>query len=423
MTKLNDSIQAQGNTSGIFYGYVVAIAAFFICFAAFGIRFCYGIFFTPMSTELGWNNATTALAFSISALMEGVFNIILGGMTDKYGPRLILTVCGIIIGLGYCLMPLVHSMWQFYVFYGLIVGMGMGGIFVPLITVIARWFKVRRNLVSGLVVSGNCIGLLVVSPLTTSLITSHGWRNTFLIFGIAITMIIVVAAQFLKRDPSTMGLLPDGKPTNPGEEKLPVVTGLSFREAMRSKQLWLVLSIFFTMGFYFVGNQIYIVPDALKTGMSNTTAAYILSTMGLVNVVGMVGLGAAGDKIGNKRVFIFCFILCLLASVAVITNSLPASFFVFAVFAGLAIGGMSASMSPLVASLFGLKSHGVIFGFCGFGNTVGQAVGPFIVGSVLDYNHNYNIALSVCASLVLIGLILMLFLKPDKKTHPSSTKF
>jgi MFS family permease len=409
-------LSVRNTKSRFFYGYVVVFAAFCISFAAFGIRFCYGIFFIPMSTELGWNNATTALAFSISALMEGVFNVILGGLTDKYGPRVILTVSGLIIGLGYCLMPLVHSAWQFYVFYGLIVGVGMGGIFVPLISVVARWFTVRRTLMSGLVITGNSFGLLVVSPLTTSLIGSHGWRNTFLIMGIAITIVIVLAAQLLKRDPSSMGLLPDGRPVKPGKREHVAATGLSFKQALKTNQIWLVFIMFFAMGFYFVGNQIFLVPDAINTGMSPTSAALILSTLGAVNAIGMITLGATGDRIGSKRIFILCFMMCLLASISITTNTLHASFFVFAVVGGLAIGGLCASMSPLVASIFGLRSLGIIFGFCGFGNTIGQAVGPYLVGRVLDYNHNYQIALSVCGMVIAIGLILILALRPIRSS-------
>jgi MFS family permease len=421
MIKQNDSIQAQGKSSGIFYGYIVAAAAFCIFFASFGIRFSYGVFFTPMSTELGWNSATTALAFSISALMEGIFNIILGGMTDKYGPRLILTACGILMGLGYCLMPLVNSAWQFFLFYGLLIGVGMGGVFAPLITVIARWFKVRRTLMSGLVICGNSLGMLVISPLATQLIVSHGWRNTFLILGIAVIVVVVIAAQFLKRDPSSMGLLPDGRKTNSSQDEHLQVSGASFKEAFGSFQIWMVFIIFFSLGFYTVGNQIFLVPDAIHSGMSSTSAAFILSTLGGVNVLGLIAFGAIGDKIGNKRLFLFGFVAYVLASAILLSHNMGVSFFIFAILAGLAGGGMASSMSPLVASLFGLKSHGVIFGFCGFGCTVGQAVGPYIVGWLFDTTQNYTIALSICAVIALLGLILALVLKPIKNSGPSAT--
>jgi len=408
--------------SRFFYGYIVVIASFFIFFAAFGIRLSYGVFFMPMSTELGWSNSTTALAYSISAIIEGIFNIIFGGLTDKYGPRIVTTICGVLIGAGYCLMPFVHSIWQFYLFYGLILGVGMGGIFAPLIAVITRWFKTRRSVMSGLVISGNGLGLLVVSPLATQLIIREGWRSAFLIIGISVLIIIVVAAQFLKRDPSLLGLLPDGRPSTSAQAETPVVSGLSFRQTLKSYQTWLCFFMFFTMGFYLVGNQIYLVPDAVNAGMSVTNAALILSTFGVMNVVGNFGLGVVADKIGNKRIFFFGFMVLMLSSLFIVAGNFLASFFIFAIIAGLANGGMTTSMAPLVASLFGLKSIGVIAGLCGFGNTLGQAAGPYVIGNILDRTHNFQAALSICIIVAFAGLILLINLKPVKNALHESAR-
>jgi MFS family permease len=321
------------------------------------------------------------------------------------------------MGLGYCLMPLVHSAWQFFLFYSLLVGIGMGGVFVPLISIITRWFKVKRSLMSGLVIAGVSLGMVVISPLASHFISSLGWRNAFLALGAGLAFITIIAAQFLKRDPSTMGQLPDGAQNDSSQEPIEV-SGVSFKEALRSYQVWIVFFIFFALGFYLIGNQIFLVPGAIHAGMNSATAALVLSTYGGITLLGLIIFGVVADKMGNKLVFMLCFILCLIASAAIVTNNWPASFFVFSVVAGLARGGLSSSMSPLVASLFGIKSHGVIFGFCGFGNTIGQAVGPYIIGRVVDYNQNYHIAFSVSAVIILIGILPFLLLKPIKKDLP-----
>jgi MFS family permease len=412
---LEKSDSPASTKSTLFYGYIVAGAVFVILLASFGLRFSYGVFFLPMSTELGWSNAATALAFSISAIMEGLFNIILGHLTDKYGPRIILTISSLFIGAGYCLMPMVHSVWQFYLFYGVILGAGMGGVFVPLISVVARWFRERRSAMCGLVSAGSGIGMLVVSPLATQLILTHGWRTTFLIFGISIMVVVLVAAQFLKLDPSRMGLQPDGRASGPKDSGPHTITGHTFKEAFRTYQIWIVCVIFFMMGFYVASNQIYLVPDAVKSGMSSTHAAFILSTYAIVNIIGMAGLGALADKTGNKSIFILGFALEIVASAIVASSHASASFFIFAVIVGLAAGGMGALMSPLVASLFGLRSLGLIFGFCGFCCTIGQACGPYITGVVLDRTQNYQIALGVCGVAAIIGLLAIILLKPVKK--------
>jgi MFS family permease len=416
MVKGQTPIPIKNAKSGLYYGYVIAILAFFIILIVYGLRFSYGVFFAPMSSELGWSNATTSLVFSISMIMEGVFNIILGGIVDKHGPRVVVTISCILVGLGYCLIPTVTSIWQFFIFYSGMVGIGMGGLFAPLVSVIARWFSVRRNLITGLVISSVGIGILIVSPFANHLIISYSWRTTFLIFGIIILLVTTTCAQFLKRNPSITGLLPDGKNSQPGNGNPVSVAGSSFKEAIHSYQFWFVFILLFSYGFCSNAVGIHIVPDALKSGISATTAASILATMGGLQIVGRIGLGLAADKVGNRIMFVMGFIIF-----AILTFWLPGintvrPLFVFAVIFGFAQGGIASSQSPITAGLFGLKSLGLLFGCVGFGFTLGAALGPYVTGRVVDASGSYQTAFLICAVISLIALVLALLLRPLKNS-------
>jgi MFS family permease len=415
----NDLKKASSQTKpAFFYGYVIAISAFCILFAVFGIRMAYGVFFKPMSAELGWSHAMTALAFSISVLMEGLFNLILGGVADKYGPRLVITLSGILIGIGYCLMPLVHSTWQFYLFYGFIIGLGMGGMYVPLVTLIARWFKARRTLMTGVVVCGASIGMFVVSPLAAQMIEHFSWRTTFLIVGIFIILVVSIGAQFLRRDPSALGLKAYGDETETGPVKnMAAGQGMTFQEALKTPQLWLVFAMLFCYGFYQSALSIHLVPDAINSGITPTTAAYILSIMGGASIAGRLGLGALGDKLGNRFVYILGFSIFTIVIFWIINVNSIAAFFGFAAIFGIAQGGVATSQSPIIASLFGLRSHGLLFGLCGFGCTIGMALGPYVAGFLYDQTNSYRTALLYCVALSATGLILAILIKPVKKRH------
>jgi MFS family permease len=403
---------------GIYYGYVVAILAFSIILVIYGLRFSYGVFFTPMSSELGWSSATTSLVFSISMIMEGVFNIIWGGVVDKYGPRLVVTISCILVGAGYCLIPTVTSVWQFFVFYSGMVGIGMGGLFAPLVSIIARWFSVRRNLITGLVISSVGIGMLVISPVANRLIIVYDWRTTFLIFGIIILLVTTTCAQFLKRDPSKLGLAPDGKKIQTQQGSQIPIPGLSLKEAIHSYQFWSVFVLLFSYGFCSNAVNIHIVPDALKLGISATTAATILAAIGGLQIVGRIGLGLAADKVGNRVMFISGFIL--FAGLTFWLPSIKATWvlFVFAVIFGFAQGGMASSQSPITAGLFGVKSLGLLFGCVGSGFTLGAALGPYVTGRVVDASGSYQIAFLICGIIALIALSVALFLKPLKNSPP-----
>jgi OFA family oxalate/formate antiporter-like MFS transporter len=410
MAKGQTSIPIKEAKTGLYYGYIIAILAFCIILIIYGLRFSYGVFFTPMSSELGWSNAATSLVFSISMIMEGVFNIILGGIVDKYGPRLVVTISCILVGLGYCLIPTITSFWQFFIFYSLMVGIGMGGLFAPLVSIIARWFSARRNLITGLVISSVGIGILIVSPVANRLIISYSWKTTFLIFGVIILLVTTTCAQFLKRDPSTLGLAPDGEHIQPDKGGPIPVPGISLKEAIHSYQFWIVFLLLFSYGFCSNAVSIHIVPDALKLGISATTGATILATIGGLQIVGRIGLGLAADKVGNRIMFVLGFILF-----AVLTFWLPGikttwTLLVFAVIFGFAQGGMASSQSPITAGLFGLKSLGLLFGCVGFGFTLGAALGPYMSGRVVDTFGSYLIAFLICAVFSLFAFVLALFL-------------
>jgi len=400
----------------LFYGYIIIIAASFILFAAYGVRFSYGIFFNPMSAELEYSSATISAAFSISMLLEGIFSLVMGGLADRLGPRKVLTFSCILIGLGYGLMRFVHSPWQLYVFYGLFIGIGMGGIFVPLVSMTARWFSARRSLMTGIVLSGAGIGMLVMSPVSATLIQLLDWRTTFMIMGILIISVILAGAQFLKRDPSQIGALPYGEKQASGNTASSLSTGFTFKEAIHTRLFWFIFLMIFLYGFYSSAINVHIVPDAIKSGMSATTAASILSVSGASMVVGRLILGSAADRTGNKIIFSLGFALSIAALFLIVGIQTHWVFFVFAVAIGIAQGGIGTSQSPLIANLFGLKNHGLIYGLVGLAYTLGAGAGPYLMGYLFDITGSYQIALIISGCASAISLFLALLIKPVTKS-------
>ena len=398
----------------LFYGFVIAIAAFVVLFSSYGVRFAYGVFFKPMAQELGFGAAATSAAYSISFFLEGVFSLISGGLADRFGPRKVVSVSTILVVVGYCLMPLTHTLWQLYLFYGVIVGVGMGAMFVPLVSMTARWFNARRNLMTGLVSSGAGAGMLIIPASTSHLIGAYGWRASFVMMGVFILISVLAAAQFMKRDPAEIGAVPYGESKNPPSKELHNATGHAFREALRLPQFWTIFLMAFWFGVFAMSYTVHIVPDAINSGMTPTAAAHILATTGALLIAGRILLGTLADKTGNKPVFILCFVLSCGAFLFISFVHTHWAFFVLAVLIGIAQGGIGTSMSPITASLFGLKSHGLIFGCVGLGNTFGAAVGPLLAGYIFDLTASYHIALLLCAAASLAGLFFASLIRPVK---------
>jgi len=407
--------QLPKTKSRFFYGYIVVVVAFFIMVVSWGLYNVFGVFFTPLLTEFDWTRAMTSGAFSLSMVLHGVLAIATGVLTDRFGPRVVLTLCGFLLGVGYLLMSQVSTLWQLYLFYGVIIGTGMSGVWVPLLSPVARWFVRRRSLMTGIVVAGLSIGGLAAPPVISRLITTYGWRLSYVIQGIVILIIMVLGAQFLKRDPTKMGQLPYGEDEGRRQEQKPEPKAFSLREAVYTRQFWVVFVMFFCLGFCVFAIMVHIVPHAIDLGISAISAANILASMNGISILGNFGLGSFGDRIGSRWIFIIGLIMVSAALFWLVPAREVWMLYLFAVVFGIALGGLAASESPLVAGLFGLSSHGLIFAVIGLGFTSGATIGPFLTGYIFDLTGSYQVAFLVCATLAVVGFMLAAILRPTKR--------
>lgn len=404
--------QSPGTKPGFFYGYVIVVAAFFSMMMIFGMHNTFGVFFKPVLTEFGWARGVTSGAFSLAMIMVGLLGVFMGGLNDRFGPRIVLSLCGFLFGLGFLLMSQISAVWQLYLFYGIIIGSGVSGAWVPLMSTVARWFSERRGLMSGVVLGGVSIGGLITPLVATQLISTYDWRTTYIILGGVALVITISAAQFLRRDPAQMGQLPYGsnKGGEPGLELSP--EGFTFKDAVYTRQFWLFFSLLFCSGFSMYGAIVHIVPHAIDLGFSPPVAASLLATLSGLSLVGRIGLGGAADRIGNKRVFIISFIL-MSGSLLWLAPAVEVwQLYLFVVVFGFAYGGLGVVESPLTASLFGLGSHGLIYGVLIVGWTLGAAASPFVTGYMFDVTGSYQTAFLLGAAVGILGLILTAVLKP-----------
>ena len=394
-----------------FYGYIIVAVVLFIMAVVWGAIYTFGIFLKPVSAEFGWSRAAISGAYSLFMVVHGLLYIITGRLNDRFGPRLVMTGCGIFIGLGYLLMSQISGIWQLYLFYGVIIGIGMSGGFVPLTSTIARWFVSRRGLMTGIALSGGGVGTLIMPPIANWLITNYGWHTSYIVIGGIALVSVILAAQLLRRDPSQKGLVAYGvEEAEVGN--LDSERGFSLQEAIHTRQFWMFGAAFFCFGFYLHTIMVHIAPHAIEFGISTTIAASLLSVIGGVGIAGRIALGGTGDRIGNRLVAIVCFFVMFVAlSCLVVAREAWAFYLIVAVF-GFAYGGFDALISPIVAELFGLSSHGVILGSLAVGATIGGAIGPVLAGRIFDVTGSYNLAFLICAVTSIVALALVLLLTP-----------
>jgi MFS family permease len=402
------------------YGYIVVIAAFFIMVVSWATYNSFGIFFNPMLDEFGWSRGITSGAFSLSMFIYGILGIVVGALNDRLGPRVVLTLCGIFLGVGYLLMSQISVLWQLYLFFGVIIGIGMSGVWVPLLSTVAKWFVKRRTLMSGIVLAGSSIGGLIGPPIISRLIAAYDWRWSYIVIGIASMLLMVAATQFLRRDPTHIRQLPKFENKGNNQTAKQDTNSFTFKEAVTTIQFWIASGLFFCFGFVAFAIIVHIVPHAIDLKISPIIAANILAARGAVSILGNYMLGALADRIGNRQIYIIGFVMHLAALLWLSIAQEIWMLYLFIVIFGFATGGMGASESPITAWLFGLSSHGLIYGVVHVGFTLGAAAGPFVTGYIFDLTGGYQLSFLVCAAFSVIGLILTIILRPTKKLEVGS---
>ena len=335
-----------------------------------GALFAYGVFFKEFQAEFGWSRATISGASSLAFFVMGAVGILAGRLNDRIGPRILIAVAGAALGIGHLLLSYMQAAWQLYLLYGLVVGVGYCTHDVITLSTIARWFVRRRGMMSGIVKVGTGCGQLCVPLIATALIAAYGWRSSCFIIGVTALAALVAVAQVMRRDPQSMGLLPDdGNSLPAGAACSSDDCSLSLREASRIREFWTLCVAEFAVFFCLLTIVVHIVPHARDLGLPPATAAGVLATIGGVSMLGRITIGTMNDRIGGKRSLITCFIILVCGLVWLQLSHASWMLFVFAVIYGFAHGGLFTVMSPTVAELFGTGSHGLLFGIVLFSGT------------------------------------------------------
>jgi MFS family permease len=327
-------------------------------------------------------------------------------------------------------MSQLRFVWQLYVFYGVVVGIGLRSIDVVTLSTIARWFDQKRGIMTGIVKVGTGAGYLACPILASLLISSYVWRTTYFVIGSALLIVLVSIAQLLKRDPSRLGPVEDWqtrkvvRPARTGDDETcckrkalckvnSANEGFALSEALGTRFFLTICTANMVFIFCVMVVIVHIVPYAQDIKISAANAAGILSTIGGVSIVSQLVTGIAVDRIGGKKVMIFCF--CLLVTSLLwlsIARSLWTLYF-FAVIYGLAHSGIFTVVSPMVAEFFGIGSHGILLGVVVFAGNLGGSIGPILAGYIFDATGGYGPVLGICLLMSALGLALLLSLPKE----------
>jgi MFS family permease len=428
-----DDRETEDRRSGFFYGWIIVAAAMSAYVVVSGSTFTLSLFIKPMTEDLSWTRTDVTLGLAIVLIAGSSLGVLTGYLTDRFGPRMIVFAGGIAYATGFFLASRVDQVWEFYASYGLLAAIGMGCMFVPLSSTIARWFVDKRGLAMGLFYAGGGVGGLILTPSIQAVISNWDWRAGWVTLSIVSAALILPAALFLKRDPEDMGLGPLGgsEPgrANAGPTALmgdPVAEAEigddhSFGEAIKSGRLWLFgLGCLFTFGGILMA-QINLVAYATDRGILAATAATAMGIIAGVNAVGRLGMGAIADRLGIRRTMILTVLLA--AGVLFYLNSVDRAWvlLLYAVPFGFLAGGFLTMMPLCLARLFGTSALGSIMGVVGMFAAVGPALSPALGAAIYDRTGSYFYAFLLAGTCAVMALVIFTAILPgsDRSDSPA----
>lgn len=424
---LRQRVTALGLAKGsLFYGWIVVLVSFITLVLVMGTRFTFGVFYISILEETGWSRGATAGIFSLSMLVYAGASLGIGAAFDRLGPRRMFPAMALLLGVGFILCSSIKSLWQFYIYFGVIVGTGFAALgFVPHVSLISRWFVRHRGLATSLVLSGQGVGAIIFAPLSEYLIEQYGWRQSYLIFGLLVPVLLIPLFILWHRDsPQSMGLMPDGDSVSPdypisGHTELEVeaVQDSWYPSVIKTPAFWALFIIVFTLAF----NQMMLIVHQnqylVDVGFKPEFAAWMLGLSGILRSGGNVFWGSLSDRIKRETSFTFSAALGVLSfPFLLIAQTTTAAFpvILFVTLIGLGYGGVSVVYAASAADLFHGTHFGKILGLLDIGFGLGAAIGSYIAGYLYDNFQSYELTFYLVMGLMALSIACIWIAAPAR---------
>ena len=311
-------------TERTFYGWWIVLAGTAILFVSSGIGFYgHGVILDPLRALHGWSKATISSAVTLYFFTSGIMGLMIGRNIDRYGPKWVLVIGAVLIGTGFLVLGLIHTVWQLYATYFLMaLGFGCTSL-IPVNTLITNWFIRRRGFAMSLTNTGLSAGGIVMVPSASYVISQWGLAVALPALGAIYCLVVVAATSFIKQRPSELHQFPDGdspetKPAGKHSAKLSYTTQMrvwSRSQAIRTVAFWSIVIAFLlalACQIAFLVHQISFLGQYL--GVSGAAAA--VSITAGASIFGRLWLGAIVDRLDKIHVIMVCF---LIQGAAVIT--------------------------------------------------------------------------------------------------------
>ncbi len=374
--------------SKISFPVVVIVAGSIAVLLGMGIRGSQGLYLKPMSVDLGWGREIFAFAMAMQNLLWGAFQPFAAAMTEKWGTGRVVAGGGVLYAVGLYIMSISQDPLTFNFSAGLLLGMAQSGCALgAILGAVGRALpESSRTFGLGIVTAAGAAGQFIVVPIGQAFLSYYGWSTSFVLLGL-LSIIIVFAAIFLRGKPTEakMAQPPEGG----GREVLSMSGILSL--ASKDPSFWLLTAGFFVCGFHVAFITVHMPAYLDDKGLPAELGAYSLMLIGLFNIVGSFVAGYMGGKFSKKYLLSTLYSLrsVTIAAFILVPISTP-SVLLFSVAMGLLWLSTVPLTSGLVATIYGTRYMGTLFGIVFFSHQIGSFLGVWLGGYFYDTTGSYD---------------------------------
>lgn len=401
---------------------VIIAAGCVIAAISFGVRSTFGLFTLPIIETYGWDRGTFALAFAIQALVWGAFQPIAGGFADKYGTARVLIVGSIIYGAGVAAMSIATTPSLFTLIAGVVVGIGIAtGSFAIVMAAFSRSVSPeRRSWAFGIATAASSMGQFLFAPLGQAFITAYGWEIALVLLGASMLICIPLALILGNGDPASK---PSSARPVETETTLPLLQAL--RRAVVHPSYVLLTTGFFVCGFQLAFMTTHFPPYLVEAGIDPTTASTALAFIGLFNVIGSYAVGIIANRYRKPYLLAVIYAARGIAVIAFLLLPITtASTLIFSATMGLLWLSTVPPTAALVATMFGTRYMGMLYGVVFFSHQVGSFFGVWLGGVFYDMFGSYDtvwwMSVALCFMAALINLPVRETAAPNFGRAPAS---
>jgi MFS family permease len=404
---------------------IVAVGAVMRLFSS-SFRSSSSILIPRLVDSFGWSYGAVGLGFAIQWIVSGMFGPPAGWLGDRYGVRWTMRLGAVLFIVGMVLTGFMRELWQFYLFFGVILSAAMGIFQVPLTAAVTLWFRKHLGTGMGLLQSSQGIGPLVAVPAMLLIIQFFGGgidglRAAFWIPGIIGGAVILFMVRFFYNEPAQIGLRPLGAPADEPIQAVQtgeiarVRTKVFLKQAQRTSAFWNLIGIHFWGCAGHAIILVYLVAMAEDEGVSTGLAAGAFVTLSVTSTITRFAVPVIADRMGSKPAMAGCFFLQVAPIFLLFFAHDAWQFYLFAVLFGIGFGGEMSAFPIINRQYYGSGPIGTTYGYQMMGAGVGMATGALIGGQLRDFTGNFDATMVLSLVLSLIGVISIMLLPTTKK--------